>query len=278
MPAFLPPASLDLPPVAAEQRVEIMTFAPGAIVCAGGPVAADRLVSPLPVVITRHGPAMTERASHRLSFAIDAHGRPRTIRPAPAPPVIDDEGHASDLAPSLAATRFAPGAPRADCSVTYVPASTPLAAVPLPVLYELASLPRPRSLPPELWERVRPRGTNCPSEPGQYRRLNLPAVETIAQAPGTTSWVFLAYDVDQAGKPGVVRVLGSSGNAALDRAGAAANRYAPGSGYRGGTYHFHRAGSRDTAMPKLPADTPADPDTLPACAIGPKSIPSRSWG
>lgn len=87
--------------------------------------------------------------------------------------------------------------------------------------------------------------------------------------------MFLAFDVDGDGTPRHVRVLGSSGDPALDRAGIVAladNRYAPGPGYRGCTYHFFHNGPSDRPSPALPADAPADTGDQPGCKVDPKSI------
>lgn len=275
--ALLALLSLPAPPLPPEgPRTDIVTFRVGEVACADGPVASDGIVTPATVVSTRYGAAVGPNIAptYRVSFAIDAQGRAGTIRRdavAPSTWFVD----ASDLAPALAASHFPVGRPRTGCSVRFVVAATPVATAPLPVLYELASRSDTGGDTRALFERVRPAGSTCPRQPGQYRRLNLPPFETLPRSPGRPAWVYLAFDVDRAGKPGNVRILGTSGNAALDRAGRdalLANRYAPGGGYQGCTYHFYLNGASDRPAPDLGPDAPADTGDQPGCVVDPKSI------
>lgn len=273
MPVFL---SVPPPPVPGS-RTEIVIFTPSQVTCAGETVTGDGLVRPLPVAVTRYGAAANHLPppTFHYEFAIDAGGRTRSIRRKAAATFPGYYVNASDLAPSLAASSFPAGVPRTSCSITYTGSAAPIDAAPLTLLYELASRPETAGAVGPVYDRLRPAGSTCLREPGQYRRLNLPAFEGIAQAPGTASWVFLAFDVSGEGKPGNVRVLGTSGNEALNRAGVRAvsdNRYEPGPGYSGCTYHFHRAGPSDRPAPELAADVPASTDEQPGCAIDPKSI------
>ncbi|WP_174279002.1 energy transducer TonB, partial [Sphingomonas bacterium] len=257
-------------------RTRIVAFAPGEVSCSTEPLAAVALASPVSVVSTRYGPDGDEPSlpAYRFTFAIDAQGRARTIRrdaPAPSGQYIDT----SDLAPALAASRFAAGAPRAGCSIRYTASVTPVETADLRTLYELASRPEAPGYSSAIRDRVQPAGSTCPRGPGQYRRLDLPAFEKLSSPPGGSAWVFLAFDVDGAGKPGNARVLGTSGDPALDRAGRRAlldDRYAPGPGYRGCTYHFFHNAPSDWRPPELPADAPADNGGQPGCVIDPKSI------
>jgi TonB family protein len=265
-----------LPPAGIVPRSEIVSFTPGAVSCADGPVVADGLVKPFTTVTTRYGPAASPSIvpSYRFSFAIDAQGRARTIRRAPidpSPVYVDT----SDLAPALAASRFPAGRPRTGCSVRFAGSVSAMETASMPALYELASRPATAGNAPTLLDRVRPEGSNCSRGPGQYRRLNLPSFEKLKRPDGSLSWLFLAYDVDEAGKPGNIRILGSSGDPGLDRAGQealAANRYAPGAGYHGCTYHFYNTGGADRPAPELGPDAPVDTDDQPGCSVDPKSI------
>ncbi|TXC70616.1 TonB family protein [Sphingomonas ginsenosidivorax] len=276
--ALLALLSLPVPPPPSEgQRTDVVAFKATDVSCADGPVAAGAILTPFSAISTRYAAAGGMTApTHRLTFVIDAQGHARTIRREPAPSAgwfVDT----SDLAPALAASQFPVGAPRTGCSVRFTVSTEPLEAAAMPVLYELASRPETIGYPAALFERVRPMGSNCPRQPGQYRRLNMPPFETLPRSPGGPAWVFLAFDVDTAGKPGNVRVLGTSGNAALDRAGREAllaNRYAPGGGYRGCTYHFFLNGGADHPAPDLGPDSPADTGDQPGCVIDPRSIRS----
>ncbi len=259
------------------QRIEIVTFVPSQIMCAETPMPGTGVVMSLPVVVNRYGPAIQSAPALvlRYDFVIDADGRTRTIRRTATASTPGYYVNTSDIAPSLAVSRFPAGDPRSKCSITYTGLTVPIDAAPLQVLYELASRPETEGTVGTVYDRLRPVGSDCRRGPGQYRRLNLPAFEKIARPPGAASWVFLAYDVDRAGKPNNVRVLGSSGNQALDRAGASAlsnNRYEPGIGFTGCTYHFNGAESSERTAPELPADAPRDNGEQPGCVVDPTSI------
>lgn len=260
-------------------QTDIVSFVPGEVACADGIVAASGIVRPQSVVSTRYGTAITGPApSYRFTFAIDAQGRATTIRHdlSTASTFYVDT---SDVTPSLAASRFPAGAPHSGCSIRYQAMLSPINDASMPVLYELAS--RREGNVAAIADRVRPIGSTCLASPGQYRRLNLPAFEKLPPPAGGPAWVFLAYDVDRAGRTRDVRVLGSSGDAALDRAGVAAvrdNRYAPGPAHRGCTYHFDQAAGSDRPSPPLPADAPRDNGDEPGCKVDPKSIESLYSG
>ncbi|WP_267387007.1 energy transducer TonB [Sphingomonas sp. GC_Shp_3] len=275
--ALLASLSVPAPPAPpGYSRAEIVSFKAEQISCADGPVATGGLVRPRTTVWTRYG-SVSDAApppTYQFDFAIDGQGRARTIRrDATPPPAYYFD--ASDLAPSLAASHFPAGAPHDRCSIRYKASFDPIETAAISDLYELASRPEPAGNAPSLYERVRPAGSTCPREPGQYRRLNLPAFERMRPISGDPAWVFFAFDVDARGKPADVRVLGTSGDAELDAAGRhalLANRYVPGPGYRGCTYHFHLSDVTEHPAPDLPADAPGGLADQPGCMIDPKSI------
>ncbi len=276
--ALLALLSVPAPPVPfATQRTEVVAFTASDVTCSGEPIVAANIVRPFTAVATRYGPAVTESPSptYRFSFVIDAQGRARTIRRdrTESPGWYVDT---SDLAPALVASSFPTGMPQAKCSVSFKVSVTPIEKASMPDLYELASRPDSIGFAPALFERVRPADSNCPREPGQYRRLNLPAFEKLSQPARRPSWVFLAFDVNAAGEPGNVQTLGTSGDTGLERAGREAllaNRYEPGAGFHGCTYHFYHNGSANLAAPVPVPDTPLDTGDQPGCIVDPKSIP-----
>jgi TonB family protein len=274
--ALLALLSTLAPALPSEPRTDIVSFMAGDVACADGPVATDGMVKPFAAVSTRYDAATgaSIAPTYRLSFAIDAQGRAHTIRREPVAP-SSWFADASDLAPALAASHFPPGRPRSGCSVRFAVSATPVETAAMPALYELASRPDTTGYAPALFERVRPAGSNCPRAPGEYRRLNMPSFETLPRS-AERAWVFLAFDVNEAGKPRNVHILGTSGNPALDRAGRdalLANRYAPGAGYRGCTYHFFLNGTSDRPAPELGPDAAVDTGDQPGCVVDPKSIP-----
>jgi hypothetical protein len=275
--ALLASLSTPAPPaLPGYSRAEVVSFTADQISCADGSVSAIDFVRPLKTVWTRYGFSSyaAPPPTYRFEFAIDGQGHARTIRrDATSPPNYYFD--ISDLAPSLAASQFPAGAPHDKCSVRYKASFNPIATAALSELYELASRPETAGDAPGLYERVRPAGSTCPGEPGQYRRLNLPAFERMRPVVGDPAWVFFAFDVDVGGKPTNVRVLGASGDAELDAAGRRAllaNRYAPGAGYRGCTYHFHLSNVTKHPAPDLPADAPSSTADQSGCMIDPKSI------
>lgn len=281
--AVLPPPP---PIIAVDERgrinaggqVEIATFAPGEVRCDGMPVSPVRLDTPFPTSTRRFGPPSPPiNAAYRLVFAIDADGRAHGIhRPGPTPfasPYVDT----SDLAPALAASRFAPGTAHQQCAITYSAQLAAIDTAPMAQLYEIASTAIAGGMPSEINDRLRDPDSDCMRGPSSPRTLNYPPFETIDQPTGTRSWTFLSFDVDAKGRTANVRVRGSSGNAVLDRAGTkaiAANRYAPDRPRRGCTFHFYRTGNGNLPAPALPADAPTDNGELSACAIDPKTIAS----
>ncbi len=272
-----PPPIIAVTSPANPRVVEIERFAPGPVTCDGKALAGAVLVAPMPNVVSRFRPASPSQPLPvlRYVFTIAANGQPGTIRPdaSPAEPLFYLDR--SDLAPSIAASRFAAGQ-RRTCAVDFATSLTPVADVPLQTLYALASRPGPLAAPPEVYDRIRPSGSTCVRGPGQFRALNNPAFETIAVPPGDWAWAFFAFDVMPDGTPRNVRLLGSSGTTALDRAGEhalARNRYAPGTARIGCLYHYFRVGSRPAVPADFPADTPpGTDDTIPACRIDPKTI------
>ncbi len=271
------------PPIISSQAplnvtiTQVVSFAPGEILCNGRPVASAKLARPFAAITVRYGTAQRAAApaTYRFSFAIDETGRPHMIRKIVEPAAPGFYVDTSDLAPALAASRFASGATQQGCSISYVATATPIAAAPLAFLYEAVSRPSPNPPPREVFDRIRPQDAKCERGPGAYRQLNYPTFESIPMPAGTWAWTFLAYDVDLGGRVRNARVLGSSGDVALNRASLKAlssNRYAPGPGSRGCTYHFYRVGSVDPLPVELPPGVPGDTGELPACAIDPKQL------
>jgi TonB family protein len=84
-----------------------------------------------------------------------------------------------------------------------------------------------------------------------------PPFERIPQAPGTLSYSFMTYDIDDGGVASNVRLVSSSGNDVLDRESVravAAFRFAPGA-RTGCTHYFFRRGGVSEAPP-LPEEGP----------------------
>jgi len=267
-----PPHDLTVP--SPQRPGEIVRLMPGAVLCASGPVPPTHLEVPFATSTKRFGPdAPKATPSYALSFTIDQDGRAVDIQSGPPiyPGFFIDT---NDLAPSLAASRFAPGMPQRKCTISYTTRLVPVPDASPALLAEVASAPVPGPAASEIWERLGADG-DCARGPGAPRRLNYPPFEAIAQPSGTRSWSLLSFDVDATGRTRNVHVVSGSGNAALDSASVTAlrgNRYAPGKASRGCPLHFYRLGNEPVAAPALPADAPQDTGDVPACTIDPKMI------
>jgi TonB family protein len=255
--AFVPQPGETPPP-------QLLTLQPGEARCDGGPQAVVRAEPPLPVAL-EYPNMVIGTGALRLRFRIDSTGRPLGIalaEPASAP------GDIRDLVPAFATWQFAPGAERAGCEIVFQPVVTPFREADRQDLDRLLALGQAS---PRLREAAGAHlalpGSDCAEEP--YIRLRAyPAFDEIAQPPGTMSYSRTAFDIDARGRPVRVRLLGSSGNAELDRQSLAAvrrSRYAPGA-RRGCTYQYWRRNARALAAPPAPPvdSFTSDRSTCPA--------------
>ncbi|HXH16330.1 MAG TPA: energy transducer TonB [Sphingomonas sp.] len=160
------------------------------------------------------------------TFSIDATGRPldvtRTTKGyAPA---------ATDLTPALVVAQFAPGAPRQDCSLAFVPAVSPVSEAPIKAVMAYIMFPEQRPTP-AMFARTRPAGSTCFDPPPQIRNRAFPAFDGIPKQPGEQGWSMIGFDIDARGKPIHLKREAGNGNAALDTASLAAvaeSRFSPG--------------------------------------------------
>lgn len=238
----------------------VARFIAGEATC-NGTVQQPRLrEDPLPAGFTRlirPEVTPTDPAPVALSFDVDAAGRPVNIRRAP----VKGDSHSvdtGDVAPAFSLWRFQPGAARRDCRIGFAIAATRVADAPLPLLHRYLALQRPDvpgfNVPVgrAAYLRVAPAGSTCRGAPtGGAREQHHPAFETIPQAPGTSSFAFLGFDVAADGTTRNVRVISSDGNAELDRQSIAALarwRFAPGE-RSGCVYSYHRRQTDPVAAP-----------------------------
>jgi TonB family protein len=115
-----------------------------------------------------------------------------------------------------------------------------------------------------IFDRTKPPGSTCFDDPRLNVRLRAyPAFEEIAQAPGTLSFSFIGFDLDSAGRPRNVRLLGSAGNSELDRQSLDAvrrSRFSP-IAERGCTYPYWRRQTEPLQAPESPSPDSYRPDT-----------------
>jgi TonB family protein len=198
---------------------------PGKVRCGGDPVAAVQWRRPYQTL----GWARTPPTPISYRFRIAADGRPLSIAKAiPTSYLFGVE----DVAPSLAASRFAPGTERGDCTVTYTPRLTSFAETPVEDLVSYTLNPLSGPLPREGWAAIFPAAATCDDEP-KPAPLNqaFPDYDKVPGTPGVRDWTLLGYDTDDDGVPKNIGVVTGTRNAALDAAGAAAlarSRYAGG--------------------------------------------------
>ncbi|WP_066722337.1 TonB family protein [Sphingomonas pituitosa] len=250
-----PPDSVAVQANAARKLFLIEPTA-GAARCDGGPAALVRGEAPFPVAAL--GSGGTAPLPVTLSFRIDASGRPLAIKRTDSAEWRSSRLYYSDgdVIPAFAASRFAPGE-RNNCTIRFEPRIVAASEAPSPAAMRYFVAPHAR-LPGEqaLFRRFHPTDTNCIAAGTPKVRLRAyPAFEDIAVAPGSWTYAMAAFDIDAKGRPVHVRIIGSDGNAALDRATVRAverSRFAP-EARHGCTYPYYRR-SEDT----LAAPTPPD--------------------
>ena len=248
----LPPPPPVLAPHAAPPERAMLAWIPGEVRCDGEVVSAAMMRRPL---VTLAWPYQNQPTSVGYRFRIDETGRPLSIK-------LRDSAHVpqgDDIAPSLAAARFDPGAARADCEITYAQRRTSLETAPLEDLMSYSLNRIAGDLPKAGWDRIKPVGTTCLDAPRPQPLTQVfPDFNKVASTPGVKDWSMVAYNQDADGSPTNVRIDHGTRNAALD---AAAIKAMKASRYSGGArtgcrYPYWRAPGRMAAPP-----TP-DPETL----------------
>lgn len=242
----IPPRALRAP------RNEILVdFVPAETRCEGKVVTPRFSVRPVPITAY----ALPNRPARvTFEFRIDETGRPLSIG------LPGNDGHPyldiSDLAPALAAWRFAPGTAHDGCSISFLLETTPVDAAPATLVHRALALPH-STQPAEaaLRERARRDDGDCarPGYPALRRRV-YPDFDRIPEAPGSSSYAMVGFDIDASGKPRNVRIRSSDGNAALDRAAIRAvgdTRFVPGA-RKGCSYPYHRRQNQPMPAPLLP--------------------------
>lgn len=251
VPPMVPPA----PPMPNSTPM-LVEFVPGPAQCEEGAITPVAIEPPFPVHAM--GSNKEPLPPIAITFAVDASGRPISIareasRDFERPRLYYAE---EDLLPSFAASRFPGGKPHAKCRITYQPRAATVAEAPLRLVQRYFVAPHTRQPSDrELFKRLHPADTNCigPGTP-KLRVRAYPAFEEIPLAPGTWAFAMTAFDIDAAGKPVNVRIIGSDGNARLDRASIAAvqqSRFAP-EARKGCTYPYYRRHEKPLAPPIMP--------------------------
>ncbi|MFL6843785.1 MAG: TonB family protein [Allosphingosinicella sp.] len=287
-----PPPVVLLPPappivtVDGEMPATIVSFRPGTARCEGGEEALQFAELPLPVVAA--GSDADPPAPVRIEFRIDSDGRPLGIREVPRASRGGFYYNSADVLPAFAASRFRAGSERSGCVIAYDVRPASVEQADPATLYRMVALQIPSGSPGlgrAIFDRTKPPGSNCFDDGSVNVRLRAyPAFETIPQAPGTVSYSFLAFDLDSSGRPRNARVLGSAGNAELDRqslAAVRASRFSP-LARQGCTYTYWRRPAEPLRAPEPPALESFRPErsncpkeTIPWAYVPPLNFPSE---
>jgi TonB family protein len=260
----VPPAPVTItPPLPAvvaldgEMPASVASFRPGTARCRGSEEPLELTELPLPAVASGGGRSPAP-APIRVQFRIDGQGRPLGIVAAPRSDRAGFYFDSSDVIPALAASRFRSGPERTGCIIAYDVQIAPVEQADPATLYRLVALQIPSGRPAfrrSVFDRTKPRGSNCFDDGGVNVRLRAyPAFEEIRQAPGTVSYSFLAFDLDSGGRPRNARLLGSAGNAELDRRSleaVRASRFTP-LARQGCTYSYWRRPTDPLGAPEPP--------------------------
>ncbi|RDE05366.1 TonB family protein [Sphingomonas aracearum] len=182
----------------------------GAVHCGGNPVAAVRAPNPLPAFSWT---TQSNSKPVRFTFRVDAGGRPLGIKAAPDALLYE----APDLAPALAASRFAPAA-RQDCTVQFDVTRQPIAEAPVELAMAYTVFPTNSVRLPAIWDRVRPEGATCTKTRLQVLNRAFPDFRSLPGEQGRPLWSMVAFDIDRSGKPVNVRTAAGSRSTPLDAA------------------------------------------------------------
>jgi TonB family protein len=256
-PVVVTPSLPRIVAVDGDMPVTVVSFRPGIARCDGGEEALQFTELPLPV-IAADGDDSHSPAPVRLEFRIDAEGRPLGIKEMPRTGRSAFFYSSADVPPAFAASRFRSGPERRGCTIAYDVQAASVAQADLATLYRMVALQVPSGIPSfrrTVFDRTKPPGSSCFDDPSVNVRLRAyPAFEKIPQAPGTVSYSFLAFDLDSSGRPRNARVLGSAGNAELDRQSleaVRASRFSP-AARQGCTYTYWRRPTEPLRAPELP--------------------------
>lgn len=250
--AALPPLPFAPGPDPSQRR--LLAWMPGEVVCGGQAVAATAMRRPWTVLAGAVQEKEQGQATYR--FRIDGMGRALSIEREGNRYMMGTE----DIGPSLAATRFAAGTPKSQCTITYTARYTPLRESPVEDLISYTLTPLSGPLPREGWERISSADSACLAAPRPMPLIrSFPDFRALPGTPGVKDWSTVDYDQNGEGRPINVRVTHGTGNAALDAAATKAVRASKftGGARKGCMYPYWRAPEILGAPPLPPPEDDA---------------------
>lgn len=253
-PAPPPPfVSVAQPAEPTERR--LVSWKAGPIRCAEGGVGSAGLLVPMPAPLFS---SAAGAGGVTLSFDIDREGRPVAIAGQ-----IDGATRfaASDLMPSLRASRLGVSGARRGCTVTYTPEVRALADASLETLARFGVARRAR-IDKASWDRFASGDCRDSRSPALLLQA-FPDWRKLEPRTGDWGWTYVRYDIDAEGVPVNVATVLGSGDPRIDSAGVqaiAATRFAGGS-RKGCVYAWWRGPE------VVPAPPPAPAEGNPACDI-----------
>ena len=252
VPASPPPPIVTVPihgPATTVVQQQFVTWHPGPVRCDGATEVPVTVRRPYNEIVWA---GVAKPRPVTMQFAVDESGRPLSIR--------QDEPvggyRANQISPALAASRFAPGPARQDCTIVYTPKLDSLDDVPIPELASYVVTQQKPRLPKPGYDRLRA-GDECRRKTQPLVQV-LPDLQRIAATPGVRDWALVGFDVTASGETRNAHILASTGNAELDQASVTAiseSRYNAGEARGGCSYSFSRNAGELPApvMPNKPA-------------------------
>lgn len=236
-PAVVPPPIVTTvsPTERSARRQAVVVMQPMSGRCGDAPLDISRVQTPMADLVWTGSNA---DQPVQLRFRIDENGRPLGIMRDPA-----GYGAMADLTPSLAASRFAPNTMRDECVIVYQPKHSSIEDAELHDIigYSIFAQPRPSK---DVFDRIVPAGSNCNTQRPAVLLRAVPDFEKIPATTGRSDWSMVQFDIDATGKPVRLRIYGTTGNVALDKASlnaVAQSRFAKGA-TQGCLYPYWRRG------------------------------------
>lgn len=228
------------------ERQALIVWQAGEAQCGNAPVRAVRPPNPLP------GMGWSRAGADkpiRFTFRLDASGRPLGIKAEPEALLFEGQ----DLAPSLAASRFAPGV-REGCTVSFQATRQPIDTVPVELAMAYTIFPTSGTRSPALWDRVRSAGGTCLQTRLQVLNRAYPDFPALPGEEGRPLWSMVAFDIGKAGKPVNVHTAAGSRSAPLDAASRrAVSQSRFGREARTGCLYPYRKAADPLTAPEMPA-------------------------